>query len=55
MAGTTIRLEHTSVFGPEVSAVLQALQKAIEDRKALERYKALVDGEAYLLAELPVG
>jgi uncharacterized protein YbjQ (UPF0145 family) len=55
MAGTAVKLEDTSVLGPETAVSLEALQKAIEDRKALERYKTLVDGEVYLLAELPVG
>lgn len=55
MADTAVKLEDTSLLGAAAAAALQVLQKAIEDRKALERYRALVDGEAYLLAELPAG
>jgi uncharacterized protein YbjQ (UPF0145 family) len=54
MAGTAVHLEDTSVLGNETSSSLQKLFKAIEDRKALEKYRTMIDGEVYLLAEIPV-
>jgi uncharacterized protein YbjQ (UPF0145 family) len=55
MAGTAVRLEDTSVLGADKAASLQKLFKALEDRKALEKYRAMIDGEVYRLAEIPAG
>jgi len=53
MAGTAVRLDDTSVLGAEVAASLVALSKALEDRKALAKYQAFVDGSTNLLADIP--
>lgn len=55
MAGTAVHLEDTSVLGEETATSLKVLFKAVENRKNLEKYRTVLSGEAYLLAELPVG